>query len=253
MVFHLTILDVSIDSMAKFFFLSLWCIFVPTQLECVSPLHVSCLRWVWRKMFVHTGYFRYVDDIPIMYKDDWTNTHDVFDDVNSLIPSIKFTLEREENNKISFLDITIAEYYDGQSFETNRKPTTTDVIIPNVSCHTRKHKTAAIRYFAIERRRINGPPKANRKKNTVQQTLFNNSYNVSTLSKFSKEKKQKKTLRKKNGQKLPMSEKKRDLLRSCLKTLMSRSRSLLTTQLKDAYHPKMWLTKISKTRVVYTS
>jgi hypothetical protein len=92
------------------------------------------------------GYFRYVDDILVMYKEDQTNIHNVLDDFNSAIPNMKFTLEKEENNKINFLDITTAKEHDSL-FEIYRKPTTTDVIIPNDSCHPSEHKTAAIRYF----------------------------------------------------------------------------------------------------------
>jgi len=68
-------------------------------------------------------------------------------DFNSLIPRIKFTLEREENNKINLLDITIAKNNDSLSFEIYRKPTTTDVKIPNDSYQPKEHKTATIRYF----------------------------------------------------------------------------------------------------------
>jgi hypothetical protein len=46
---------------------------------------------------------------------------------------MKFTLEKEENYKINFLDSTIAKDYDGLSFEVHRKPATTDIIIPNDS------------------------------------------------------------------------------------------------------------------------
>ena len=40
------------------------------------------------------GYFRYVDDILVMYKDDKTNIHRVLEDFNNLVPSMKFTLEK---------------------------------------------------------------------------------------------------------------------------------------------------------------
>jgi hypothetical protein len=93
------------------------------------------------------GYFRYVDDILLMHKEDQTNTHRVLDNFNSTIPNMKFTLQKEENNKINFLDITITKERDSLLFEIYRKPTTTDVIIPNDSCHLSEHKTASIRYF----------------------------------------------------------------------------------------------------------
>jgi hypothetical protein len=60
---------------------------------------------------------------------------------------MKFTSEKEQNNKINFLDITITKNHDGLSFEIYRKPTATDIIIPNGSCHSREHKSETIRYY----------------------------------------------------------------------------------------------------------
>jgi hypothetical protein len=137
------------------------------------------------------GYFRYIDDVLIKHKEDQTNIHTTLEDFKSLIPNMKFTLEKEENNKINFLDITIPKNYDSISFEIYRKPTTT-VIIPNDSCHPREHKTAAIRYFCNRMRTYKLTPEAQQKgKNTLQHILVNNKYDVSTLNKVSKEKKQK--------------------------------------------------------------
>ena len=93
------------------------------------------------------GYFRQVDDILVMYKEDQTNIQEKLDNFNNLMPIIKFTVEKENGNKINFLDVTIAKEQDDISFDTYRKPTTTDVILPNDSCHPREHKTVAIRYL----------------------------------------------------------------------------------------------------------
>ena len=82
-----------------------------------------------------------------MYKGDQNNIHKVLNDFNSTIPNMKFTLEKEVNNKIIFLDITIAKRHDSLLFEIYRKTTTTDVIIPNDLCHPGEQKTAAIRQF----------------------------------------------------------------------------------------------------------
>jgi hypothetical protein len=38
------------------------------------------------------GYFRYVDDILIVYNDDFTDIHKVYKTFNSLAPTIKFTM-----------------------------------------------------------------------------------------------------------------------------------------------------------------
>jgi len=106
------------------------------------------------------GYFRYIDNILIMHKDDRTNIQNMLQDFNSLIPKIKFTSEKEENNKINFLDITIAKNYDSLSFEIYRKTTTTNVIIPNDSYQPKEHKTAAIRYFCNRMRTHKLTPEA---------------------------------------------------------------------------------------------
>ena len=146
------------------------------------------------------GYFIYINDILILYKEDQTNIHNVLDYFNSVTPNMKFTLEKEENNKINFLDITIAKGHDSLLFEIYRKPTTTDVIIPNDSCHPSEHKTAAIGYSYNRMKSYKLTPESQQKeRNMIQQILVNNNYEASTLNTISEEKKQNETLKKENG------------------------------------------------------
>jgi len=63
-----------------------------------------------------------------------------------LIPTTKFTMEKEIDNKINFLDTILKETKD-LIFNIHRKPTTTDTIIPKDSCHPQKHKHAAMSYL----------------------------------------------------------------------------------------------------------
>ena len=93
------------------------------------------------------GYFRYVDDILLIYNKNHTDIGEIVVSFNVLTPSLNFTLEQEVDNKLNFLDITIIKTADRISFDIYRKPTTTDVIIPNDSCHPQEHKMTAIRYF----------------------------------------------------------------------------------------------------------
>ena len=51
-----------------------------------------------------------------MYIDDKTNIYRVLEDFNNLVPSMKFTSEKEQNNKINFLHITITKNHDGLAF-----------------------------------------------------------------------------------------------------------------------------------------
>ena len=72
------------------------------------------------------GYFRYVDDILIVYKETKINTHNVLDAFNNTVPNLKFTLEEEVNNKINFLDVTINKNDSNLSYDICRKPSFTD-------------------------------------------------------------------------------------------------------------------------------
>ena len=53
------------------------------------------------------GYFRYVDDILIVYDRNTSNIHDIAEHFNNIAPELKFTLEIEMNRQINYLDITI--------------------------------------------------------------------------------------------------------------------------------------------------
>jgi hypothetical protein len=52
-------------------------------------------------------YFRYVDDILIIYDSNHSDVQNILKDFNTMHPKLKFTAECEENNQINFLDITI--------------------------------------------------------------------------------------------------------------------------------------------------
>jgi hypothetical protein len=62
----------------------------------------------------------------------------VLSSFNDLSSTLIFTLEQEENNKISLLDITVFETEGRIETKIYRKPTTTDSIIPADSCHTKE-------------------------------------------------------------------------------------------------------------------
>ena len=60
---------------------------------------------------------------------------------------LSFTLEWEQENKLNFLDLSIIKTTNKISFDIYRKPTTSDIIIPNDSRHPLEEKLSAIRYF----------------------------------------------------------------------------------------------------------
>jgi len=84
-----------------------------------------------------------------------------------MAPKLKFTIEKEENQKISFLDLTINRKQSRFSIDIYRKPTTTDTIIANSSCHPREHKMAAIHYLHNRMITYDMSPKTDRRKDTL--------------------------------------------------------------------------------------
>ena len=68
-------------------------------------------------------WLRYVDDILTMWNPAWGDFNDFFTRLNNLIPSIKFKVEWENENKIPFLDVHILRSPTSYKFTVYRKPT----------------------------------------------------------------------------------------------------------------------------------
>jgi len=84
----------------------------------------------------------------LVYKDNLTKIEEILDLFSNISPGLVFTLERDQDGKINFLNLTITKGASKLTFEIFRKPTATDTIIPNNSYHLLEQKLAAIRYFA---------------------------------------------------------------------------------------------------------
>ena len=126
---------------------------------------------------------RYVDDILIIYDRTTTEIDNVLESFNKLMPTMKFTMEKEKNNRINFLDITIVKEHNKLTFDIYRKPTTTDSIIPYDSCHPIEHKLAAVRYLTnrMNTYHLNTTNKK-KEKNTIKHILQKNKYDISVMN-----------------------------------------------------------------------
>jgi hypothetical protein len=89
------------------------------------------------------GYYRYVDDILLVYNKQMTNIN-TLKQFNEINPKLHFTVEKEKDKVINFLYITITRNPNNAQYGIYRKPTTTDNIIHNTSCHPIEHKMLAI-------------------------------------------------------------------------------------------------------------
>ena len=139
------------------------------------------------------SYFRHVDDTLLVHKEHKTNIHMMLNECNELCLSMKFTLQREQSKIINFLDITVTKNQKGLSFEIYRKPTSTDMIIPNDWCHPKERKRAAVRYYynRMETYRLT-PENRQKERDTIRQIMTNNNYVASSLDKLNNKRKRQK-------------------------------------------------------------
>lgn len=90
----------------------------------------------------YIGYWhRYVDDVLCLWTGSVPRLHEFLAFLNSLYPSIKFTLE-VGGHKINFLDLSISLHEGKHEFSIFRKPTYTDITIDG-SSYAPPHKHAA--------------------------------------------------------------------------------------------------------------
>jgi hypothetical protein len=92
-------------------------------------------------------YYRYIDDILIIYNENYTDINNTLADFNVIHPNIQYTIDTQIDNKLNYLDITVENTNNTFTFDIYRKPTTTDLIIHNDLCHPTEHKHTAIRYM----------------------------------------------------------------------------------------------------------
>jgi hypothetical protein len=121
-------------------------------------------------------YYRYVDDILIIYNGDHTNIEDTLNEFNSIHPNIQYTMERQTNNILNYLDITIENSNNAFTFSIDRKPITTDLIIHNDSCHPTEHKYAAIRYLVSRMNTYSISTESKHNESQLIKTILHNIY-----------------------------------------------------------------------------
>jgi hypothetical protein len=126
-------------------------------------------------------YFRYVDDILIVYDNQHTNLENITQEFNTMHRNIRLTNETEVNKEIHYLDITITRESDNVRIAIFRKPTHTDTIIPYHSNHPPQHKYAAIKFLY---NRLNTyqlhKPEYTQELNIIQNIIHNNQFPIQT-------------------------------------------------------------------------
>ena len=112
----------------------------------VSPVVANICKEKIEEMAIETTHVppktwkRFVDDsFSIIKKNAVATFHNT---MNSMDPTIQFTLEHENNGKLAFLDTVITRKDGKLNIDVYRKPTHTDRYLDYNSHHQHKHKAS---------------------------------------------------------------------------------------------------------------
>ena len=123
---------------------------------------------------------RYVDDIFAVIKRN-IDIDGLLTSLNALVPSITFTVEKEENKSLSFLDVTIIRHENGFKFKVYRKPTNNNYIINAFSYHSENVKMSSLRSMFLRALNICSPEYYNEEINNIYTIGINNNFKSSDI------------------------------------------------------------------------
>lgn len=93
------------------------------------------------------GYFHYVDDILIIYKNGIPNIHDVLIVFNNITPMMKFTMEEENDKKNQFFGHYLLQRRQKHIIQYTQKTICNRHHNPSDSYPLPEHKFVAIRHL----------------------------------------------------------------------------------------------------------
>ena len=123
-------------------------------------------------IYVYACYFRYTDDILLIYPQD-LDLHSITDRLNNVEPSIKFTYELESNSTLPFLDLLHIRNINKLEFKVYCKPTCKNDHIHFYSHHNNNTKTGIIIGFYLRALRICSSKYFNDEFNHIENSFLN--------------------------------------------------------------------------------
>ena len=115
----------------------------------LSPVLANLFMEEFEKKFLATAphppkfWGRYVDDTGVVNKKE--HEEELFQHINKQHPSIKFTIEKEENNTLPMLDVKMIRQDNSISTDVYRKPTHTDQYLLWTSHHPVHQKLGIVK------------------------------------------------------------------------------------------------------------
>nr|XP_060632240.1 uncharacterized protein LOC132775540 [Anolis sagrei ordinatus] len=129
-----------------------------------------------------TIWFRYVDDTFTIWSHGEGELNRFLDHLNSIHPNIQFTMEKENEGRLPFLDVLVIRKPDQQLGHTvYRKPTHTDRYLHKNSNHHPSQKRSTIKALADRAKRICEPHLLQDELNHLNWALQANGYSTSDI------------------------------------------------------------------------
>ncbi|KAJ8914806.1 hypothetical protein NQ315_014551 [Exocentrus adspersus] len=132
-------------------------------------------------------WWRYVDDVFSIWPHRQDNLTDFLNFLNNIEPTIKFTLELEENNKLPFLDVMISKNTEiNSNFQTNvyRKKTNTNRYLNFNSNHHLSIKKGVIKSLYDRAKLVSSNVNFfNQEKDHIKNILKENAYPINLVDK----------------------------------------------------------------------
>ena len=116
---------------------------------------------------------RYVDDIFIIYQHDVEAFNSLLNEINNIVPTIKFTVEEEVNGQLPFLDVMVIHNKQSNSFafKVYRKPTNAENYIHYYSNHARHVKRNIVTNMFMRALKICDPSYLEEEFNHIRQAF----------------------------------------------------------------------------------
>jgi hypothetical protein len=130
-------------------------------------------------------YNRCVDNILMIFDSSKTTPEQIVTYMNNVHHHLAFKLTYEENNTVSYLDLTLTRHNTSIITSIFRKPTATDTTVHHTSNHPLQHKLAAFR-FLVNRMQILPLTQEARKQeiDTIRHIAINKGYLVELINKL---------------------------------------------------------------------
>ena len=135
----------------------------------IKPLPEDIKPFIW---------VRYVDDIFIIYQHDLDAFNNFLHEINSILPTIKFTVEEEENGQLPFLDVMVIhnKLTNNFSFKIYRKPTNAENYVHFYSNHAINVKRNIVTNMYTRALRICDTPHLEAEFNHIQNAFIRLGY-----------------------------------------------------------------------------